>query len=825
MGAMSEVRHVKLRCGAALVFWTGYALPLLFPPRGMLSPMPLEPTLLERLFPGVPGWWVVARLGCLLAAVVVVVKILKCPFDSPQSPQRPAPQPSGAASRAALAVGVLHVGAALWAAQLSRPLQLVYLAMLAVPTLLLAASTLPRRWSQREPWHPPTVAAVAGVVALWLLAGAGPAWRSPWIANSSDAAMTFEGLAATMSPDFNLLTDEVRPALTAVHMVVQGAGLLGEGIPLSVPWVQGVNIFWLVVVTALVANLARIMIGRSAVPVAAAVFLFSPYVLMMPTFLASFFFTPLVTVVLLLLAHAVERRGSAAALTALGAVAGVAVTHPVTALVALPICGHVAWALLVRRGSDRASRSRVQALALITALCSFSAAALPAMPGMDGLRHAARTYSGARQQWAGMEAAALGQVEPRRSEFHLHAGRPGPLDVPLGTLLAPVAFPRTSLRMLGDALFDPLGSALALLGVAVCWRWRHYGWARVLLGLLAITLLPGMTSSYDRPSITRMSNLAVPITLLAAAGFEALRCAVAPRARAVAALAIAVIIAGGWLLHAHVTPRILPRSALNIALAAMGGEAARRAVFIVPGWGDPLSSGLFAAQVPARPLPTLAYREPGVLQANGAPAAELFFWAPGYEDEAAVSRAICQRWPGAALYVLADEARIGAVFAASPQGPQWKPALAPSQWRVLRCDETLDTEGSRAAAALVAAQELRQQGRSGEAIAVLRRAATRSFAQPRLFNELARALLQAGPGNGAEALGWAIRANEAGKFDDAAALATLAEAYAAGRRYDDAVFFVLEALDRAREQGDAALAAKLEESLAGYERGRGAAAN
>ncbi len=283
----------------------------------------------------------------------------------------------------------------------------------------------------------------------------------------------------------------------------------------------------------------------------------------------------------------------------------------------------------------------------------------------------------------------------------------------------------------------------------------------------------------------------------------------------------AAVVGAGTFLSKIVTPRVVPRSAVGIALDALHAEAATHAALIVPSSWDPMEPGLFATQVPTHPLPLLPFTDPNALLGpSGAAAAELFLWSPGYEDQAAVSRAICERWPGAALYTLSDQAHLSRVFAARPSGPGWQPTLTPAQWRTTRCDQPLDTEGGRAAAALAAANDLVRQGRRREAVEVLRAAALHSFVQVQLFDTLAGLLLEDSPAppDVAEAVEWATRACQSVKFMEAEPLATLATGYAAQQRFGDAARLAAQAQRAAQAQGDEAFARVLAERHADYER-------
>src|SRR5262245_57509355 len=58
----------------AVVLFAAYAVPIFVPPAAAPAvPMAPDASLAERLFPGVPGWWVLARLLCLVAGAALIM--------------------------------------------------------------------------------------------------------------------------------------------------------------------------------------------------------------------------------------------------------------------------------------------------------------------------------------------------------------------------------------------------------------------------------------------------------------------------------------------------------------------------------------------------------------------------------------------------------------------------------------------------------------------------------------------------------------------------------------------------------------------------------
>jgi hypothetical protein len=289
---------------------------------------------------------------------------------------------------------------------------------------------------------------------------------------------------------------------------------------------------------------------------------------------------------------------------------------------------------------------------------------------------------GQRSPWEPPDAADL-----------WYAGRPGPLDVPLGALLAPWATPRTALRLWGDVYLEPLSSALALLAIVVCVRaLRRERAAALPLLLLAVAVAPGFTSAYDRASLTRAIAVPVAIALLAGAGFEALRARLRlARPGRVAALACAAVALSGVFLFDRLNPRIVPASSNGIALRVLeAGAPSGGALLLAPEF-DWLHVERIARWAPRRPLPSRRYDGPESLLAapsGDAPAAEVLFYSPALEVDQRIEHALCARWPGAALYRFSDRSGLSKVLAARPEGAGgWTPAWPADRLERLGCRE------------------------------------------------------------------------------------------------------------------------------------------
>ncbi len=825
--APGRAPHLLLAAGMA--FLTVYAGSLLFPPPAApLRPPALDASLMARLFPALPAWWIIARLACLGAGMVLIALSVCVTGDLPSAPAASRRRVAMPVQLLALLLAAAQALAAWWAADLDRHGQLAYVACLALPALVLTLG------SRRSPDERPatggraSIAATAAIICAWGVFRYLHGLHAPRSADLVDTWVAIPYLEWAARPGFNILTDGFLPGLTALHLITVGGGILGtHGLPIEVSWIQALEIGWVGLSAALIAWLARALLGSGrAAPLAAAAFLFAPAVLMMPLAPIPYCVGPLFTAIVLVPLLAVHRDRSVPALAVLGVTAGIACTEffqvPV-AVLALPLC---AWTAL--------RRPRLPPLALAIAALSFLAVVLPALGRAADLPGMIFRYAQPAWQWTMIEAAMLGQVTHLVSEITNEFFRLGRLDVPLGALLAPFAIPRTPSRLQGDALFDPLGLVLAAVAVAGCLRGlRGSNRARALILFLGVALGPALlTSTYDRTSLNRLAQLPVAMALLAATGFEILAALAYPLRRGLAAgLAVAAIAAGGTLLFEVVNLRTLPASWLDIAFEAMqrrpppGG-----ALILEPSipkrsfmW---LYTRQIAAHLGAAPVPVLAYEGPGSLPASAAPPGAVF-WSPAHEQLSEVSAGVCRRWPAATLYTFTGAARISEVYAAAPAKAGWKPAMPEARQRAASCAEFASArEGARRRAAVQArtaidrARELAADGRSGAAVAVLRLAARQVTTEPDLFEATARTLLslhELSPQKAEEAMRWAQRACELTGYADPVRLRTLAAACAAAGRFEEAARMARQGRDAAAGRGQTALAADLQAQAQQYE--------
>jgi hypothetical protein len=577
---------------AALVLLAGYALPAFAPP----GPTPLLPPaadagLFDRLFPGVPAHWVWLRLMALALGAALAAWAL------PGPPDVRVPERAAALARSgpdvplhvplqfgtvALAIAGVSCVMALAASRLSRTGQLFHLLLLALPPLVLMIGARRKAAVHLDRVFPRMPIAVGALLAAgWLAHRFLLAWHSPRVADAIDLWHSFGWLTEAVANQRNLLLATGQPGVGNAYMLLLGAPFLGpDGFAASLGWVQIAHAGWLFAAAVGFAALAGALLERTAAIVAIAAFLASPFVLLMPYSASPFGIFLALGIALLLLLIALRATGSPAAFAALGAVAGFATTtaylYPWVLVTAV-----VGGAILLRL------RPRPSRLACAVALLLFFAAAWPGLPGVSDLHQMSADYVERQGQWTTLEAMLLGQRSPFAPVLVdgeitpiWVAGRRAWIDVPLGSLLAPFAVPRSAFRLWGDALFDPLGAGLAAVGLASCVRWtrRSLG-ARMLLGLLVVAVVPAtVASAYDRASLTRNLLLPVAIALLAGAGFAGMqRSLLGDRSRRIAAAAVvAAIFASGALLFDSINPRILPASSLGLSVEAIGAAAPPR---------------------------------------------------------------------------------------------------------------------------------------------------------------------------------------------------------------------------------------------------------
>jgi hypothetical protein len=669
----------------------------LFPHAGFASLPEATRSIFQRVFPGVPSWWMALRLA-LLGIGAWLLSLARSMPDGDASPSvahDAIREPSPRRVWLSIAAGVFAIACALGREQLSRAGQMAFLVSLLAPAALLltrrpasAVTSDGRRRLHRIEWL---------VIALWL------AWRVPLSLHATRAAdlidtwLGFQYVQETIAMPRNLLVEGFLPGMSGLYLILQGAQAFGpDGIPLSFVALQLVCFAWLVATAVGVASLARLWIGGAGALLALCVFLSAPLTLMMPLGPTPYFLGPGVGIAMLLLAEAVVRRKSSAALVALAPLLGLSPAIPLVLPAAAFAAVRVGWAF--------ATGTRFPRAIFVAAVLPFLAAAWVAVPRPAAVGAMVGAYVEKHGEWEGLERALFGQTSPVDVARAWEKPLPGALDVPLAGLVAPFAVARTPMRGWGDSIFDPLGTALIAVGVALCLRsLLRSARSRWLLLMLGLTLLPGMTSSFDRPSITRMSTLLLPASLLAALGGRRLAELALPalRARTIAVLATGVVI-GGALLFDVVNPRILAASWLSLAIdAANDRPDGRTLVLDHPATLDVswLHTARIASEVPTPPIEALSIDRIAdlttALDAVSA-ATHVVFWSPALERDLAIATALCERWPRAELFRIEDRPRHSHVFAARIGRGAWEPALSADRWVATSCEAARKAAPQRA---------------------------------------------------------------------------------------------------------------------------------
>jgi len=141
------------------------------------------------------------------------------------------------------------------------------------------------------------------------------------------------------------------------------------------------------------------------------------------------------------------------------------------------------------------------------------------------------------------------------------------------------------------------------------------------------------------------------------------------------------------------------------------------------------------------------------------------------------------------LHTLVDRVNASKVYGFSWEDSKWEPSLPADRHTISVCGATLETDATTAQAAMNRAEHLLIEGRRAEAIGVLRGATRSVFLQPQLYDKLARLLLEGSPPTTADieqAIYWARRASLVAQERDPRLLRTLAQAYTAAGRVEEA---------------------------------------
>ncbi len=742
----------------ALLSMTVATLLAWIPPAARPLPPPgLAPDLLSSLFPGTDRGWLLLRCACLAATICGGAWLARYPESVGEarkhaSPARQAYAPVGSPWRdPAVAAALLAMLAVLacggpW----SKGWQIAWPFLTAGLALAVRGSRATRPGLDRRTLV--GVAAAVPVAAAWVAARLWQSLGSPRRADLGDFLEGQRCIAAASRAGVDLLREGCAPGLAYLPWLPFGMGLLGNnGEPPTLDTLTLLNTA-LPALTALLVGLAAAGAGLGASSlVAMAVVLGSPLVLMhslaTPIFVFSFYTAAIAALVFLQ-----NRRPDGRKLAALGALCGLAATMPNTVLV-------VPWAVFALACCKGwRTKSRLHGP---VALLAFLVLALPSVPAWQQLLRGARELAVAERPWSVWEAGVAGQIAP----LSIEALAQLPVDTTpatrtLGLLLAPWATPRTPMRLWGDVFIEPLGAGLALLAIvtligAALRRHRDAN-GLLLVALFAATLLPGIPTTYDRPSLTRIEALVVPMALLAACGSEILRRCfglLGRRAAAGGLLALSFAMAalcGGSVLFDRTGAATLPQTALRIALDAVATSPL------------PVAFGERIAAEPGFARPVLASLRPSAELFAGAAAPEtaattILAWSPGEEETWQTGRRLCEAGFEGHFFVAEDATRLHRVFLAVPPGFDWKPTSGSGgQVRETSCAAGFPTESSRARAATNEAKRLYRAGHTNAATGLMLEAARASFAEPGLFADTAALLRR--HGSDADWRFWARRA-------------------------------------------------------------------
>lgn len=678
-----RARTVKLVLGAVL--FAVYALPLFWPPA--TGPWSADAGLLGRLYPSVPAAWSGLRLLALAAALALLgVAPLRGPFLACVGGV--APFARGSFRVAALGVAMAQLVAAPFTGALGAGGQLAYLTALAIPPLLLAlpsGARAPTTAAWRDTWQEwlAPLAIVAAWLALCIVRDVG----SPRTMDAVDGWRAVVGVQALIARGGNVLTDLLDPDLPGLG--AHAMAFLGVpafhvmGVPVTIPAMQVVQLAWLAVAGIGIAALARQLVGPGTATIAVAAFLFAPYTRFVGMLPGPFLVGPLYVVAIALCVVAVWRRRSEAGLAALGGLAGLALTMPGV----IPVAGCLV--LIALWCVRRAWREAWVGLACFTA--SFFAIVIPAATHVIRPDRMGQHF-GAHGVASLLDRALLGQLPVGTFAAARASQASRPLDVVLGALLEPFANPRLSIRLWGDAIFDPLTALLFGLGVIACVRAaRREAGARIVLLLLLVTLAPAFVSPVDIVDIVHAVAIPVPVALLAAAGFHFVSGALPGRARSTTAMTLvaSTCALGGIVLFDVTSPRILAASATRLAVQAIAPADADRTLVL----DHPTRFGIDARWLFVGPMTAFGGARPlGYARWDGdPPVAELaaagrtlLLWSPGLEADLGVSAKICRFWPDATISTFTDDAGQSRVLAARTGGPAWQPQLDATS--IQRCD-------------------------------------------------------------------------------------------------------------------------------------------
>lgn len=654
---------------------------------------------MERLFPGVPGWWVAARLLALLVGTSLIAWYLSAPGLSPARAHwlfrplrsgRPHPAAVSAplvASWVALTAAALHAVASPFARDLHRWGEVGYLCLSLAPAFIVWVASL--RWSALRPTRISLETVFFGALLVaWCGWRLFTVWENPRAASVVDAWQNHNYMTEAIIRGTNLLASMSQQGFGDVALLLTGADLLHPLRPPALQTVQAVGMVWIAIAAWAVTWSVGHLVSRRAGRLAGAAVLCSPLTMMLPYCAYPYsVMLPLPAILLALLVQ-IHRRRSVSALMLLGAVAGLTSTQGYIALCAPPAILAALW-LATRQ-------PRLPVLAYATAGLTYLAITVPFWSAFD-LQSFRHEVGGETWPWSTLETVLHEQrdpFEPPTFRGLEHAGHPGPFDIALGGLLTPFAVPRTALRLWGDTVLEPWVAALTALGLLLCLlRVRQNGIYLAVVAAWLFPLLPTiLTSDYDRASPLR--NLALPVLSapFAALAFEALCTSVRPplgRLRVSVASVVLCAFSGAFIFE-WINPRLLGSAATEIIIEASKTDRPQHRMAVLSLPEPDCCSNIppyVLAWFPTTPLSTIDYKNRlSITAPNGEPTAGVMLWSPAMEQQCHISTGLCAQWPNAVIYTLYSRSRLTRAFAARiDPDSSWRPSLTAERWTAEPC--------------------------------------------------------------------------------------------------------------------------------------------
>lgn len=662
---------------AACVLAAVYVFPLYLPPTDTGSVG--DASYFARQFPGVPPSWIVGRLLALGLAAVAFA----CALRSPQV-ATPAVRPYRSNGvlrpgylRLALALAGVLLAAALAADHLGPWMQTLFALLLPLPALCTHIAY--RRHLRLAPNR--SAVACGLLVVTWIVARAVAGWGDPRAATPVDAWLNFKSFSDALAQSDNLLTGRFEPGMPDfVHVLNGGSFLVLAGWPPTFVFLKGISFAWMAWTAAVLFGFVRRQAGGDAALVAVCALLFAPMTMLAPLTPMPLAFGMAMGGTLFALFHHFYSRHSPAALVGLATLGAFASTVGHTVIPAA-FLGVATAVLLFRR------RHEVPRLVVAIACVAVAAVLIPLFPDLDALGRMRTQYLDRFVSWPVVESVLLGQTAP--TVLLEAAPTRRPLEIALTALAAPLVTARTPLRLWGDVFLEPIATVLALVAVIGLAMRRGRGEGKLVLAFMITAMLPGLTSSYDRPSLIRVICMPFLVAVFTGLGFATLT----RRRRSTIAAAVGVAIGlSGWWLSDVTNRRIVAQSWVAIALEATATTPPEQVALldIVHRLDTAfLNVAVMAEHIPLQPLARLGYDGiDSIARPNGQPAASVLLWSPALEGMAQVSQALCARWPQTRLFQLSDEARRSQAWAAAVDS-HWQPGLAPQRWVELpKCSQS-----------------------------------------------------------------------------------------------------------------------------------------